>query len=121
MKKLIEATYFLHSAIGLNLIAWIILRLSISCSMKWCMQLKTQGLRSEFQMTGANHYLMTLIHLKTLRPSFSPIWCNLVFLKINGCNCAHCTSYNRCTKEGASKCSVNHCHLIFNQTWRNCE
>ena len=41
-----------------------------------------QGLRSEFQMTGANHYLMTLIQSKTIQFSFFL----KVFEKLTGAN-----------------------------------
>ena len=59
-----------------------------------------QGLRSEFQMTGASHYLMTQIHSKTVQ--FSILHdnllkidgCNWGFLKIDGYNCTRCTRSN---------------------------
>ena len=56
-----------------------------------------QGLRSEFQSPGANHYLMTLIQSKTVHFSFfsQSFWkidgCKWGFLKIDGCNCTRCT------------------------------
>ena len=40
-----------------------------------------QGLRNEFQMTGANYYLMNLIQSKTVQVSFS----FESFWKIDGC------------------------------------
>ena len=62
--------------------------------------LASQGLRSEFQSTGANHYLMTLMQSKTVHFSFfsESFWkidgCKWVFLKIDGCNCTRCTRPN---------------------------
>ena len=59
-----------------------------------------QVLFSEFQMTGANHYVMTLIQSKAVQFSFSSesLWkidrCKWGFLKIDGCNCTRCTCSN---------------------------
>ena len=64
--------------------------------LEWVPQV-TQGLRNKFQMTGANYYLMTQILSKTVQFSFfSESYekidgCKWGFLKIDGCNCNHCT------------------------------
>ena len=59
-----------------------------------------QGLRGEFQMTGANHYLTTLIQSKTVQFSYfsGSFWkingCKWGFLKIGGWNCTRYTCCN---------------------------
>ena len=60
----------------------------------------TAELRCEFQMTGANHYLMTLIQSKTVQFSYfsETFWkidrCKRGFLKIDWCNYTRCTHPN---------------------------
>ena len=60
----------------------------------------TAELRCEFQMTGANHYLMTLIQSKPIQSSYfsETFWkidgCKWSCLKIDGYNCTRSTRSN---------------------------
>ena len=71
-----------------------------------------QGLRNKFQMTGANHYLMTLIKSKTVQFFIERFWkidrCKGVFWKTDGCNCTRCTRPN-----GALAIAAGHCTLPY--------